>query len=106
MKNMSFITIKEFQRLSLLSDAAVLWLLKESKLRLILDEKRGLLIDPKSASEDLLIKSITEGKTSLIDTNEGKELVDKVCSEIMKRLVNVFEDVFSDHSETPANNKD
>ena len=76
---MKMIPLAEFQRITQLSDRAIVWLLNHREIEMEVDPKRGLLIAPDSAATKTLIGALSSSEHSLAQAKRAL-IVEKLAS--------------------------
>lgn len=84
---MKMIPLSEFQRITQLSDKAIVWLINQQEIEMQVDSKRGLLISPESATTRSLVNAITSSEQSA--TQAKKAL-------IIEKLASIIDDGLDD----------
>ena len=93
---MSYVSILEFQNITGISDLLMLRLLKDNRLPLSLDPKKGLRIDTTATETSAILRALlTEEKTVLTNSRdlivaEFGEIIRKECAEIIRRGIAVL----------------
>lgn len=84
---MKMIPLAEFQRITQLSDRAIVWLLNNREIEMEVDPKRGLLIAPDSATTRTLIDALSSSEHSLAQAKRAL---------IVERLASIVDDGLDD----------
>ena len=85
---MTLVTLTEFQRITGLSDQALLWLLKDNQLECSIDEENGLMIDIESTNTTELIKAVALKHEQVLERHKRivSERFARIISEQMEEI--------------------
>lgn len=86
----SFVSLTEFQRLTGLSDSAILWLLKHNKIALAYSLDQGIRVDAGDASTRLMVEAMIHQHETLISEDESL-LMERISALIRTHLESIFE---------------
>lgn len=82
---MSLVSLFEFQKLTLLSDEAVLWLLKHNRLSCSLDSDGSILIDTSAVTTKSLVQAISAIRSDTLATLDSA-LLEKCARRFSEHL--------------------
>lgn len=86
--------LSEFQKLSGLSDSALVSLLRENRIRCHIDEKRGIMVEASERDGELLIGAMLESERRAFAENESiivERLTGIVADELERMCLSVIE---------------
>lgn len=96
----SLVSLAEFQRLTGLSDSAVLWLLKHNKLPLAYTSELGLRVDSAHASTRTMVESMVREHDELL-TADSSLLMARITALINTHLESILETAQARLATTP-----
>jgi|GEM_PF-3478697 len=88
------LSLGEFQKLTGISDAALLWLLKNNKLRCQVDSKKGLIVCPENLELQNLVEAVARRKQKVLAKHE-KLLIEKMARIIRENFEAITEEAIA-----------